>query len=110
MDDITSDLPEEAYPGPKFCRQCGHQPPATGYVICAACHKKNIAYDAKIAKMRIEYEFVRDPTTKQKNSRSRGNGGFGNKRKREIAAFDNELEHSEQNTRTEYHGDNYLDE
>lgn len=101
------DLPEDAYPAPTFCRQCGHNPPAAGYVICGECDAKNKRYDAKVAGLRIEFAETRGPTTRQSNYMTRG---VKQGRDRKLTELDEEVHHTEQNTRTEYHGDNYNDE
>jgi hypothetical protein len=101
------ETPEDAYPPLKHCRQCGQNQPADLYVICLDCHKKNLAYDAKVANMRIEYSRTREPTTKQSNYMTKGTKQERNPR---IAEYDSELHYTEHNTRTEYHGDNYNDE
>jgi hypothetical protein len=103
------DPPEDEYPAPTICNQCGKNPPAPGYVICVECdavnkkHRLRLLYTGGC----IRYSEPNDPTTRQRNYMTKG---AKQGRDSKVAANDEELHYTEQNTRTQYHGDNYNDE
>lgn len=103
------DPPEDAYPAPTICQQCGKNPPAPCYIICVACdaankkHRLSLLYTGGC----IRYVEPSGPTTRQSNYMTRG---AKQGRSRKTAELDEEVHHTEQNTRTQYHGDNYNDE
>jgi len=109
MESSEVDLPEDAYPAPTVCKQCGKNPPAPGYVICVACDAANIKHRLCLLYTGgcIRYSDTSIPSTRQHNYMTKG---VKQGRSNEVAARDEELHHTEQNTRTQYHGDNYNDE
>jgi hypothetical protein len=109
MESGEVDPPEDAYPAPTVCKQCGKNPPAPCYVICAECEEVNRKRRLCLSEPGgcIRYDETRDPTTKQRNYLTKG---VKQGRSSKVAARDEELHYTEQNTRTQYHGDNYMDE
>jgi len=102
------DPPEDEYPAPTICNQCGKNPPAPCYVICVECDAVNKKQRRRPALDGcVRYAEPSGPTTRQSNYMTRG---AKQGRSRKTAELDEELHHTEQNTRTQYHGDNYNDE
>ena len=108
MESGEIDPPEDAYPAPAVCKQCGKNPPAPCYVICVACQETNKKQMHRPALDGcVRYSDTSMPSTQQRNYLTKG---VKQGRDPKVAARDEELHHTEQNTRTQYHGDNYNDE
>jgi hypothetical protein len=109
MESGEVDPPEDEYPAPTVCKQCGKNPPAPCYIICAECDAVNKKRRLCLLEPGgcIRYSETRAPTTRQKNYMTKG---VKQERSTAAAGRDEELHYTEQNTRTQYHGDNYNDE
>jgi siroheme synthase (precorrin-2 oxidase/ferrochelatase) len=94
-----------------LCQRCFKPRDNEPWVFCIACAIENQKYRAKgyqQAKTMRHYTSKLIGSGKTGLSKSRKKADCG--RALEILVNDEEAHHTEQNCRTDYHGDNYVDE
>ena len=96
---------------PLLCRRCNKPRETEFWAFCGACAAANNAYRAKEHKQSREMSRYTDRLT------GTGKTGLSKSRKKSDASrlpvefvHDEEPHYTEQNARTNYHGDNYVDE
>ena len=95
---------------PLICAQCNCNTCVDGWRICPTCYESNLAYARTHDKYRREVHH-RPPYHRRKDTGYTSKENCWRKcRTKEEHADDEGLHPSEQNARTEYHGDNYADE
>jgi hypothetical protein len=97
---------------PLVCQRCGKTRETDVWLLCGACANENAAYIAKERargrEMRLYTNRLMCREVGSRISKSRKKADAA--RPAVVSNYDESPHHTEQNARTDYHGDNYLDE